>query len=75
MKDEKNKSINIYHKGCEAQGTLCSQAKIRPCSHFADRYNSEKLTFRFGSVHMSVSKRNTVFTHFRVFRVNLNIRP
>ena len=21
--------INIYHKGCEAQGTLCSQAKIR----------------------------------------------
>ena len=22
-------AINIYHKVCEAQGTLCSQAKIR----------------------------------------------
>ena len=23
-----SKVINIYHKGCEAQGTLCSQGKI-----------------------------------------------
>ena len=25
---EKGELINIYHKVCEAQGTLCSQAKI-----------------------------------------------